>query len=312
MSLALACPAKVNLALSIGAPLANGYHPLASWMVAVHFADHLKLTRLAVGPAVPTSFPRGQAQTAGTTLAITFDPAAPVPGAVDWPLEKDLAYRAHQLLEERAGRTLPVHAELRKMIPTGAGLGGGSSDAAAMLVGVNRLFKLGLDTPTLRTLARKLGSDVGFLVGAIEGQPSALVAGLGESLAPLPLPEILHLVLVFPGFGCPTGEVYRAFDQFHASEKPRHADEPRVRALAARNTLGQDAPFNDLAEPACLARPALRGCVERVGAALEIPVHITGSGSTLFVLAPNAPAAKVLAQKVTAATGLAAVATRTV
>jgi 4-diphosphocytidyl-2C-methyl-D-erythritol kinase len=73
----------------------------------------------------------------------------------------------------------------------------------------------------------------------------------------------------------------------------------------------QDAPFNDLAEPACRVRPALGDLQRRTQAALGVPVHITGSGSTLFLIAPNVLAAKALARKVTATTGLAAVATRT-
>lgn len=290
------CPAKVNLALSIASPLPNGYHPLASWMVAVHFADRLTLA------------PSGDG---ATRFHLQFNPAAPVPGVVDWPLEKDLGFRAHALLEAHVGRPLPVTATFDKFIPAGAGLGGGSSDAAATLVGVDRLFQLGLSTDVLRGLGQKLGSDVGFLVAAMRGQPSALVTGLGEALEPAPTPELIHLVLIFPGFGCPTGEVYKAFDQLHAGATSREPQTQRVRELIARSPLPQDGPFNDLAAPACAVRPRLGELQASLAQSLALPVHVTGSGSTLFVVAPNAIAAKALARKVTATSGLAAVATRT-
>jgi 4-diphosphocytidyl-2-C-methyl-D-erythritol kinase len=297
-TLKLPCPAKVNLALAIGPPLSNGYHPLASWMVAVHFADHLELAASADGQS---------------RFELAFAPDAPVPAKVDWPLEKDLVFRAHQLLEGHVGRPLPVSVKLSKHIPAGAGLGGGSSDAAAVLVGVDRLFELQLGESVLMELGQKLGSDVGFLVGAIAGgKSSAIVTGLGEKLEPATLTEIIDLVLIFPPFGCPTGEVYRAFDQLHSPKPAAPADEPRVRALASTLPVPQAAPFNDLAEPACIARPELRKILTQLRDALQLPIHITGSGSTLFLLAPSSLTAKVLARKVTATTGLAAVATRTV
>ncbi|MCC7192997.1 MAG: 4-(cytidine 5'-diphospho)-2-C-methyl-D-erythritol kinase [Phycisphaeraceae bacterium] len=295
-SLTLSCPAKVNLALSIGAPLANGYHPIASWMVAVQFADLLTVSR---------------SDAAASQFSIRFDAQAPVPGTVDWPLEKDLAYRALGLLEQHVGRNLRVKVDLQKRIPAGAGLGGGSSDAAGMLVGINRLFKLNLAPEVLQELAQKLGSDVAFLVGALAGRSSALVTGLGEMLAPLQLTDALHLVLIFPTFGCPTGEVYRAFDQLHRKGDLRIADEERVRALAAKQPLTSDAPFNDLAEPACMVRPALRQIVERIGTIARLPAHITGSGSTIYVLTSDESSAQAIAEKVTSTTNLAAIATRT-
>jgi 4-diphosphocytidyl-2-C-methyl-D-erythritol kinase len=293
----LACPSKVNLALSIGATRDDGLHPLASWMVAVQFADHLRLERAESRSA----------------FDITFADDAPVPAKVDWPLEKDLAFRAHRLVEQRVGQPLPIHATLRKRIPAGAGLGGGSSDAAAMLAGVNTLYGLGLDRAALVELARRLGSDVAFLIGALQGEPSAIVSGVGETLEAAPLNELIHLVLIFPPFGCPTGAVYGAFDRLHPAASIAHpaGDLERVRTLAATLPVPQDAPFNDLAEPACTVRPELGEFQRKLTSELQIPVHITGSGSTLFVIAPSALTAKVLARKVTATGDLPAIATRT-
>ncbi|MCE9590279.1 MAG: 4-(cytidine 5'-diphospho)-2-C-methyl-D-erythritol kinase [Planctomycetes bacterium] len=288
-------PAKVNLALSIGSPIPpRGYHPLASWMVAVHFADRLDVRR-AQG---------------NSRFELSFADDAPVRSVVDWPLEKDLAFRAHRLLEEHAGRPLPVHLTLRKRIPAGAGLGGGSGNAAATLVAVDRLFGLHAGEAALRGLGGKLGSDVAFLVGALLGSPSAIVTGLGETIEPAPTAELLHLVLIFPGFGCPTGEVYQAFDQLHPVNAARAPDVVRVRNLTTVSPVPQDGPFNDLAEPACRVRPELARIQRELTQALALPIHITGSGSTLFVIAPSATAAKPLARKVTAVSGLPAIATR--
>lgn len=295
-SIELACPAKVNLALAVGPPLPNGFHPLASWMAAVNFSDRMTLRKT----------------TGASRFDLAFAEDAPVPAKVDWPLEKDLVFRAHRLLEEKVGRALPVELTLRKYIPAGAGLGGGSSDAAAALVGVNRLHNAGLETTELANLARKLGSDVAFLVHALLGQPSALVTGLGEGFEPLPIAELIHLVLILPPFGCPTGAVYQAFDRrLAAGKSAENPDADRIRRLASRFPVPQDAPFNDLAEPACDVRPELAVAREKLRAFLQIPVHITGSGSTLFVISPSALTAKATARRINAETGLAAVATRT-
>ncbi len=296
--LTLACPAKVNLALSVAAPNAQGMHPIASWMTALTFSDELTLERLPQGPS-------------RFDLAFDQNPsAAPrASAAIDWPLEKDLSFRAHALLQEHLQRDLPVRLTLRKRIPTGAGLGGGSSNAAATLVGLNRLFDLSLPREALLNLAGKLGSDVGFLLRAIEGEPSALVLGLGQLIEPVPRSSPIHLVLIFPPFGCPTGEVYRAFDLL--PDAAPQADVSRVRALASASFVAQDAPFNDLARPACLVRPQLAELRRQLTANLKLPVHVTGSGSTLFIVAPAAKHAQLLAQRATQVTGLPAIATRT-
>ena len=284
-TVAVHCPAKVNLALSIGSPGPDGMHPLASWMVALNFGDHLALT---VADAPSSHFD------------IAFADDAPRPGEVDWPLEKDLAYRAHRAMEPFVNRPLPMQATIRKRIPAGAGLGGGSANAAGMLVALCRLYDLSIDEPALTRLAATLGSDVAFAAGALLGRPSALVTGLGETLEDAPLREPLHLVLILPPFGCPTGPVYRAFDD--RTTVPVCADADRVRALTRMSPLPQDAPFNDLAAPACDIRPELGDLLTTLHEKLALPVH---------VIAPSALTAKVLARKVAAETGLTAVATRT-
>lgn len=269
-SIQLTCPAKVNLALSVGAPNEDGMHPIASWMVAVTFGDTMRVAR-----AEKTSFD------------ITFAEDAPKKQEVDWPLEKDLAFRAHKLMQDKTGRSLDVAVTITKRIPAGAGLGGGSSDAAGMMVAVNRLFELKIPREQLMQWSAALGSDIAFLVAALEGQPSAIVSGLGETITPAPLAEPIHLVLMFPPFGCPTGPVYKAFDELHAGNQDKAADIDRVQALTANNPLPPDAPFNDLAEPACIVQPQLREWQGNIQGVMQQAVHITGSGSTMFVVASS-------------------------
>ncbi|MCC7146495.1 MAG: hypothetical protein IT443_08620 [Phycisphaeraceae bacterium] len=302
----IACPSKVNLTLSVGSPRPDGFHPIASWMVATRFGDQLAIKRLDEGPS---------------RFDLSFAADAPgarrgsLPGAipgVDWPLEKDLAWRAHALMEAHVGRDLPVHMTLSKRIPTGAGLGGGSSDAAGMLVGLKRLFALDLQRDELVSLARKLGSDVAFLVYAVEGSPSALAFGLGDQIEPKAMKGPVDLVLIFPGVGCPTAQVYKTFDRLDAGGQRNGLQEAKVRALAELYPVSAEELFNDLAEPACQVQPCLGELRGQLARELGQPVHVTGSGSTLFVVAAGADDAARIAQKAGKIAGVVALETRTI
>lgn len=286
--LTLPCPAKVNLVLSVGPPDGRGYHPIASWMVAIDLADDLTLRRIE-----------------GTS---TFDPAfaegAPRPGVIDWPIESDLAFRAHRSMEVHARRLLPVAVTLRKRIPTGAGLGGGSSDAAGMLVGLDALFDLRRPTDTLAQIGRSLGSDVPFLVRAMRGEPSAVVTGLGERIEPAVLPRPIDLVLMLPALRIATGPVYAAFDSMTGGAARLRED--AVRALARDESFPPHAPFNDLAAPAMRVTPALAECRRQIADATAMPVHVTGSGAAMFVVAASPAHAARVVDRVHAETALGA------
>ncbi len=304
--LSLTAPAKVNLALSVGAPDADtGYHPIASWMVALDFGDDVVIERLTPERTNPED---AGAVREADRFAVTIAPDTPVVQPVDWPIERDLAWRALAAVERHVGGRLAVRVRVIKRVPAGAGLGGGSADAAAVLVGLNELFELGLSDADLTGLARSLGSDVVFAVAALRGAASAFVGGFGERVEPTSLPAPLHLVLVFPPASCPTAAVYRAFDEAAAPDAV--ADELRVRALMDA-PLDREALFNDLAGPAMRAAPEVREAFERVRRVTDAPVHVTGSGSTLFVPVNTAGAAEGLAAVVRRATGLPALATRT-
>jgi len=281
-------PSKVNLALSVGAPDASGMHPIASWMASMRFGDDLALKRLQ--PGTPSRY------------AIEWHDDARRKTEIDWKLAKDLAVRAHRALEERLARELPVQMRLQKRIPVGGGLGGGSSDAAAMLRALDALFDLRLRPAFLEHLAASLGSDVPFLVRG----GSAIVEGVGDRLSAA-ADHRTHLVLVFPDAQCPTGAVYRAFDTLRPDAR---VDLPRVRALAEAGASA-DSPFNDLADAACHVAPSLAEVRARVEELARQAVHVSGSGSTLFLVCDSAVHADVLADTIDATLGYPAVSTVT-
>jgi len=271
--------AKVNLALAVGrARESDGYHPIASWMARINLADNVMATRLDEGDL--------------SRYAIIWHPdraETPRTSPIDWSITKDLGVRAHLALQEHIGRELPVQLLVRKRIPVGGGLAGGSADAAATLVALSRLFELDMDVSELMPIASKLGSDVAY---CLHDGP-AFVDDFGARVAPTP-PVRADLVLVFPEFACPTSAVYKAFD---ADPPPAYREET-VRAMADRAVIDPSALFNDLGAPACAVAPELGGIVERIGEITGAPAHISGSGSTVFVVVSSAPGAKELATRI--------------
>lgn len=255
------CPAKLNLLLAVDPPREDGMHPIASWMVTIDLVDDLEVVRLEAD-----RFSR---------YAVLWHDDAHRRSDIDWSITSDLAVRAHLALEEHVGRTLPVQMKLEKRIPVGGGLGGGSSNAAAMLRAVNELHELALDDATLESIGATLGSDVPFLVRG----GSAVVGGIGEHMTRHDAVPMFHAVLVFPDFACPTGAVYSAFDE----DLPATSRVSEVRSVDGLHVPAPDALFNDLAAPAMRVAPELARRHEQVAAIAEGPVHVSGSGSTLFV-----------------------------
>ncbi len=277
--------AKLNLALSVGPPLdagpCAGMHPIASWMHAVDLCDDLTL-RVASAAAYDLAWADGR--------------------PLGWATESDLCVRAHRAVERLAGRELPVALTLRKRVPDGGGLGGGSADAAAVLLGLRDLFALDLPDRDLWDAARALGSDVAFFLDPVAWQAEqpprpAVVTGLGEEVeraGRLGAP----VTLVCPPFGCPTGRVYAAFDAAGPGAGP---DEARVRSLATAGRPG--GLFNDLTPAAEAVEPRVGALRRSLETALGAPVHLSGSGSTLFCfesaerVRAHAPGCRVIAAR---------------
>jgi 4-diphosphocytidyl-2C-methyl-D-erythritol kinase len=288
MDLTIHCPAKVNLALSVGSPNEQGMHPICSWMIAVDLVDDLHVQRLAEADE--------------STFDITFAPDAPQVGPIDWPIESDLVYRAHRMIQQETGRSLPVRVDLAKRIPAGMGLAGGSSDAAGMIKALNQLFDLSLSSQRMGELSRQLGSDIPFFFG----DGSAIVSGLGEDLTAAPPARAIDLLVLLPACQCPTGQVYQQFDRLHVDQSHRSPDAQAVESLVAMSPLPADAPFNDLGPAAQLVEPQLAPLRQACEARLHRPVHITGSGAGMFVVCENADEARAMARMIQATVDLAA------
>lgn len=179
--------AKINLGLRILRRRPDGYHDIESCMLPIGWADQLTV-EIATG-ATEDSY-----EIAGL--------------AGELPIERNLIYKAVQLLRAHYHEIPPLRLKLEKRIPSEAGLGGGSADAAYTLLAVNELCHLGLATTQLETLAGELGSDCPFF---IQSRP-VLVTGRGEVLTPLTMPSALHgkwLLVVKPPIGMSTAEAYR-------------------------------------------------------------------------------------------------------
>jgi 4-diphosphocytidyl-2-C-methyl-D-erythritol kinase len=191
--------------------------------------------------------------------------------------QDNLVLKAHRALEAKTGRSLDTRFHLRKNIPVGGGLGGGSADAAAALVGLNELHELGLSPAELLEVARPLGADVAFgLVGGV-----ARGTRYGDVLQSVPFPETLRnwkLVLVFPKFGCSTPQVYKLWDQ-DPSLEARGSTERFLTVEDSRAKLALVA--NDLEKPAFRLYPELAILKESMRS-----LGLSGSGSTLFGFLP--------------------------
>ncbi|MBK9188617.1 MAG: hypothetical protein IPM33_06620 [Phycisphaerales bacterium] len=270
--------AKVNLALDVGPPLASGLHPIASWMAPIDLRDTIEIERLA--------------DDTPARLEVSWAHDAPRPSPIDWPHDKDLSMRALRALERVLGRALPAAIRVRKRIPVGGGLGGGSSDAAATLLALRELFALPIDDDTLRSHAMTLGSDVAYFIDDAPPRP-AIVEGLGERVTRVArVPGLLTLVI--PSFGCPTGAVYKAFDALPAGTTGTPSGE-RVRGVhdhALHAGLVHALLYNALAPAACAVEPRL-GQLLNALARIGTP-HVTGSGSCLFLVMPDQGAGALL------------------
>jgi len=300
-------PGKLNLALSIGSVITegerNGMHPIASWMVGVEVFDEVHLTRLDMGEA--------------SGFEIVFADDALAKREVDWPIEKDLAVRAHDLLEKQTHQRLPVDATVLKRIPTGAGMGGGSSDAAAMLVGLNVLFELGLNLDALMQIGLQLGSDVGFAVQLLGGEPWGLVAGFGDEIEMFKASRVWDVCLVLPSYGCPTGAVYGTLDA--SGWVGREVQMLGVQSLmegagqliSLERAETSQVLFNDLEKPASKVQPKLGQLLQTLRGEMRLDAHVTGSGSGIFILMETREQAMAIAERIRMATNESAVAVRT-
>ena len=264
--LVLQSPAKINLFLAITGRRADGFHDLVSVVAPVDFGDTLEIE-----------------ETSGGFSLACDDPALEVD-------ETNLVLRAARAFAAASGWTGGARFALTKRIPTGAGLGGGSSNAAATLRGLNTLAGHPVSDARLAEIAAQLGSDCALF---LHGGP-VVMRGRGERLAPLPATAISRLkgrrVLIFkPGFSISTLWAYRRM----AAEAPRDylpADLAEARLadwLAAPEAKAEELLFNNMEKPAFAKYVALPVLLEVLRTEFGLTPRMSGSGSACFALLPD-------------------------
>lgn len=272
MILRLEALAKVNRWLRVLGARPDGYHELDTLFQTIDLSDELvleeddRLTLTITGGSLPAD-------------------------------DRNLVLRAARTLAARTGTTRGARLELTKRVPVGAGLGGGSADAAAALLGLNVLWDLGLPVEELRLVAASVGSDVAFFLfgGRARG------TGRGERVEPLPDVPEEALVLLFPPFGMSTAEVYRQVGAGRLAGSP-----------PAGPPVGEMPDLNDLEAAAERLHPELRTLREALRSAGAVPARLSGSGSTLFGIFRSREKAEGARAALDSHRGARAVVTRTV
>ena len=249
-------PAKINLSLDVLRKREDGYHEVEMIMTMVDLADRLEMEEL----------PRDTIIISSQAGYIPLD-------------EKNLAFQAAKLIKERYGVKKGVYIHLDKRIPVSAGLAGGSTDAAATLRGLNRLWDLRIPLGELRGLGEELGSDVPFCVTG----GTAVARGRGEKLTPIGSPPPCWVVLVKPPINVSTADVYGRFRVDRIERRPRTED--LLRAIDEGNFAAMcDALGNVLEDVTIPMHPEVRYIKEsmlRLGADGAL---MSGSGPTVFAL----------------------------
>ncbi len=256
-------PAKINLFLLVKGRRPDGYHELETFMQKLDLADEITV-KVAEGQGISLTCP---------------DSDLPVD-------EGNLVWRAARAFLEEASLECRVRLILKKTIPVAAGLGGGSSDAAAVLLALNNLLATGMSEERLAGLALKLGADVPFFV---KDSPAAMARGVGERLDPVPSLTKCTILLVNPGVAVSTSWV---FDNFALTSKGNPyilAPEKDYQSTIYNGTLiesleeaGPDVLFNDLESVTVARYPEIGAIKQRMiedGAAASL---MTGSGPTVF------------------------------
>jgi 4-diphosphocytidyl-2-C-methyl-D-erythritol kinase len=250
MALTLWAPAKVNLFLEVLRRRDDGYHEIRTVLQLVDLCDQITL--------LP--------QQATISLECT---GLPCPTGED-----NVAYRAAVLLLKTCGIRTGLQIRIQKRIPIGAGLGGGSSDAAATLWGLNRLLELGLTQQELSHLGAQLGSDIPFFFA----DPTAWAGGRGEQLHPLPPLPPSWLLIVFPGFPVSTAWAYANLELT--------GEDKSITVLPLAEKGDYDSLFssawNRFEEVIFRRYPIVKHLKERLSAWGAQPALMSGSGSAVF------------------------------
>jgi 4-diphosphocytidyl-2-C-methyl-D-erythritol kinase len=259
----IACSAKINWFLNVATRRPDGYHELQTVMQRINLYDRLSLHIQA----------NGTIECIDESRACGCDP------------DDNILYRAAVLLKERYAVSPGVSITIEKNIPVGAGLGGGSSDAAGVLIALSSLWNISARQEELSSLAAELGADVPFFLGP----RAAFCTGIGETISPIASREF-DLVLWKPAASLSTRQVYQQFD---------HRQRPEISpgsfldaytggdpAITGRHT------WNNLALAACECMPELNDMMDHCHKAGAISAWVTGSGPTVVSLCADLAAAR--------------------
>ena len=264
MQVIVDAPAKINLTLNIEGVREDGYHLLSSVFQAISLSDRVLLTKT---------------EEEGIKLSLS-DPHLPCDA-------RNTAYKAAKVFFDHTGLTPCVSIYVEKRIPQQAGLGGGSSDAAGVLVGLNALYDTALSLETLCALGERVGADVPFcIVGG-----TAMVTGIGEIIEPIkPLPSC-HLVVAKPSVGVSTAEAYRAVDSVQTVRADQNA---MVQAIENGDVKAVGAHLSNAFEQA-LAIPEVEEVLANMRGFSPLGCRMSGSGSAVYALFADAASAQACA-----------------
>ncbi|AGZ54766.1 4-diphosphocytidyl-2-C-methyl-D-erythritol kinase [Bacillus velezensis] len=248
-------PAKINLSLDVTSKRPDGYHEVEMIMTTIDLADRIELTEL----------PENVIRVASHNRFVPDD-------------QRNLAYQAAKLLKERFQVKKGVSIMITKVIPVAAGLAGGSSDAAATLRGLNRLWDLKLSVEELAELGAEIGSDVSFCVYG----GTALATGRGEKIRHISAPPHCWVVLAKPTIGVSTAEVYRRLNL----QQVRHPDvQAMIDAIEEKSFQKVCGQLGNVLESVTLSLhpevAMIKNQMKRFGADA---VLMSGSGPTVFGL----------------------------
>jgi 4-diphosphocytidyl-2-C-methyl-D-erythritol kinase len=249
--------AKINWTLDVLFKREDGYHELRTIYQTVSLHDTLAIT-----------------ETYGPIEIVCDDPRVPCD-------ETNLAFKAAQCLREATGSSKGARIEIEKRIPVAAGMGGGSSNAAATLLALDKVWQVGIDDRELFRIAATLGSDVPFfLIGG-----TALGVGRGEQVYPIEQVHCQHLLLVNPGFAVSTADAYEKLSRLTSSEA---ASIIPFALLAAKGI--RELPLaarNDLEAPVLAAHPEIAEVKRRLLSLGARHALMSGSGATVFGVFDN-------------------------
>lgn len=245
--------AKINLTLSVGEKRKDGYHDIDSVMHSISLHDKITLEKSG-------------------EIALSVTKGSAPPG------QENLMWKAAELFFAETGISGGVRMELEKHIPAQAGLGGGSSDAAAVLRGLNRLMKTGLSAEELSDMGKRIGADVPFCITG----GCCRCRGIGEQLTKVPGWNGLPLVIVRPPVAVETGKAYAVLDR--AEKQTENKTDACIRALEEKDRKKlAESLSNDFEKALFPVYPALEE-TSRYLKTFHCPVLMTGSGSAFFLV----------------------------